>query len=712
MDENKEPNKPSLHEKAMLQFDRVQTTLKAEREQCKEDRRFCSIPGAQWEGDLSDQYENRPKFEVNKIQLSVNRIVNDYRNNKIEAKFLPKSPSEDPLAELCNGMFRADQQESDGQEAYDNAFEEAVCGGMGAFRLRNDYEDEYDEENDYQRIYIEPIFDADITVFFDLDAKRQDKSDARYAYVLNSMTPEAFEEQYPKEDISNWPNSLYSNHSFDWYAPDVVYVAEYYEVEVASDTRVYFETITGEEERLWLEDIEDEEWERLDAIGTQEVRRRKVKRKKVHKYIMSGNAILEDLGYIAGKNIPIVPVYGKRWYVENIERCMGHVRLAKDAQRLKNMQLSKLGEISSLSSVEKPILTPEQIAGHQKMWSEDNIKDYPFLLINPMTNEEGQVVAQGPIGYTKPSNIPPALAALLQVTEEDMRDILGRDGEAEQLKTHMSGTVIDKIHGRIDIRSHIFMSNFEKALKRCGEIWLDIAKEIYVEDERQVKVVESEGNMGTKQIRVSGIDPETGAVVVDNNIDDADFDMQTIVGPSSATQRDSVVNQVTSMIQFTQDPTDQQVLNAIAMMNMNGDGLSDFREYNRKKLVKMGVLQPTDRDMQEMQNQPDEPSPQDKFALGEAERAQAEAAKYRADTVKTLADAELKKAQALQIQQEMQAEATPADDGGARTLKEEELLLKAREVAENLSLKSRELDLRERDLDIKERNNSDQRRVD
>ena len=52
-----------------------------------------------------------------------------------------------------------------------------------------------------------------------------------------------------------------------------------------------------------------------------------------------------------------------------------HVRLAKDAQRLKNMQLSKLGEISSLSTVEKPIVTPEQIAGHQNMWKEDNIKD-------------------------------------------------------------------------------------------------------------------------------------------------------------------------------------------------------------------------------------------------------------------------------------------------------------------------------------------------
>ena len=123
-----------------------------------------------------------------------------------------------------------------------------------------------------------------------------------------------------------------------------------------------------------------------------------------------------NAGYIAGKCIPIVVVYGKRWFVDNIERCMGHVRLAKDAQRLKNMQLSKLGEISALSSVEKPILVPEQVAGHQMMWAEDNLKDYPYLLINPITDQNGNQAVSGPVAYTRSAAIPPAMAALLQIT--------------------------------------------------------------------------------------------------------------------------------------------------------------------------------------------------------------------------------------------------------------------------------------------------------
>ena len=65
----------NLHVEALAQFDDVQTALRDERLQCLQDRRFYSISGAQWEGPLQDQYENKPKFEVNKIALAVMRRI-------------------------------------------------------------------------------------------------------------------------------------------------------------------------------------------------------------------------------------------------------------------------------------------------------------------------------------------------------------------------------------------------------------------------------------------------------------------------------------------------------------------------------------------------------------------------------------------------------------------------------------------------------------
>ncbi len=641
----------NLHSEALAQFDDVQSALRDERLQCLQDRRFYSLAGAQWEGPLWDQYENKPKFEVNKIMLAVIRVVNEYRNNRITVDFVSKDGAEnDKLAEVCDGLYRADEQASVADEAYDNAFEEAVGGGIGAWRLRTVYEDEENDEDDRQRIRIEPIFDADSSVFFDLGAKRQDKSDAKYCFVVTSMTRQAYKDTWG-DDPTDWPKIIHQ-YEFDWCTPDVVYVAEYFKVEEKTETIRIFQAIDGTEERYTQFDFANDETleETLLAIGSREVRQKKVKRKRVRKYVLSGGRVLEDAGYIAGRCIPIVVVYGKRWFVDNVERCMGHVRLAKDAQRLKNMQLSKLGEISALSSVEKPILTPEQVAGHQVMWAEDNLKDYPYLLINPITDQNGNQAVSGPVAYTKSPQIPPAMAALLQITETDMQDILGNQQGADKMVSGMSGKAVEMIQTRVDMQSFIYMSNFAKGMKRCGEIWLSMAKEIYTEDKRKMKTIAPTGEAGVVELMQPTIDQETGAMVMANDMTSATFDVVSDVGPSSSSKKSATVRAITGMLQITQDPETAQVLTAMAMMNMEGEGLSDTNAYFRKKLLRMGVVKPTDAEAEELmaEMQGTQQDPNAIYLQAAAEEATAKAAQARASTVKTVADAELSRAKTVE----------------------------------------------------------------
>lgn len=642
---SKEQYLNKLHSDALAQFNDIQTALRDERLQCLQDRRFYSLAGSQWEGPLWDIYENKPRFEVNKIHLSVIRIINEYRNNRVTVDFTPKPGQDDKLAETCDGLYRADEKDSVADEAYDNAFEEAVGGGFGAWRLRNVYEDDEDEDNERQRILIEPIFDADSSVFFDLNAKRQDKSDARYCYVVTSMTRQSYKETWG-DDPTDWPKEIHQ-YEFDWCTPDVVYVAEYYKVEDVSETIRIFRAIDGTEERYRQADFNDDPAleETLAAIGSIEVRQRKIKTRKVHKYIMSGGRILEDAGYIAGKEIPIVPVYGKRWFVDNVERCMGQVRLAKDAQRLKNMQLSKLGEISALSSVEKPILTPEQVTGHQVMWADDNIRNYPYLLINPITGPDGSQQVSGPVAYTRSPQIPPAMAALMQITEQDMQDILGSSQQADKMVSNISGKAIEMIQTRLDMQTFIYMSNFAKGMQRCGEIWLSMARDIYVEEGRQMKTIGPNDDIGMVELMKPTVS-DAGEVVMENDLSRAKFDVNVEVGPSSTSKRAATVRALTGMMAITGDPQTKQVLQAMAMMNMEGEGISDVRDYFRKQLVRMGVVKPTEQEQEEMmvelQGQPEDPNKI--FLQAAAEEAIAKAAKARADTVKTVADAGLSRA--------------------------------------------------------------------
>ncbi len=646
----KEQRLANIHSEAMEEFDNIQSAVRDERLQCLQDRRFYSIAGAQWEGPLETQFANKPRFEVNKCHLAVIRIISEYRNNRITVDFVSKDGSEnDKLADTCDGLYRADEQASTADEAYDNAFEEAVGGGYGAWRLRAAYEDDEDPEDERQRIYIEPIYDADSSVFFDLNAKRQDKADARSCYVLTAMSMPAYKAEWG-DDPASWPKAIHQTE-FDWCTPDVVFVAEFYKVEDKKERVQIWRDIDGDEEVYRAADFEedDELLDTLTAIGSRMVREKQTKIKKVRKYIMSGGKVLEDCGYIAGKCIPIVPMYGKRWFVDNVERCMGHVRLAKDAQRLKNMQLSKLGEISALGSVEKPIVMPEQIAGHQVMWSEDNIKNYPYLLLNPITDANGQMVPSGPIGYTKAPEIPAALAALLQITEMDMQDLLGNAQAGEQIRSNISEKAVELVQNSLGMQTFIYMSNMAKSMKRSGEIWLSMSKDVLVEEGRRMKTVSPQGDVGSVEL-MKPMMTDKGQVI-ENDLSQAKFDVAVEVGPSSSSKKSATIRQLLEMLKIASDPETMQVLSSMIMMNMEGEGVDDATGYFRKKLVRMGVVQPSEEEQREMAEEAAnaQPDPNTVYLQAAAQEAEANAVKARATTIKTIADAEKSKAETAKI---------------------------------------------------------------
>ena len=352
--------------------------------------------------------------------------------------------------------------------------------------------------------------------------------------------------------------------------------------------------------------------------------------------------------------IPIVPVYGKRWVVEGVERCMGHVRLAKDAQRLYNMLLSWLAEMAGRFDVEKPILTPEQIAGHATMWAQDNVNKYPYLLINPSTDENGQRVPSGPLAYTKAPNVPPAMAALTQIAQQALSDLLGNQQAGEQMQPNMSGKAVELIQSRLDMQVYIYMSNLAKAMKRSGEVWLSIMKDIAVEDSRRMKTVASDGQPGSVVINEPAVNAKSGESYVRNSFAGAKFDVAVDVGPSSTSLRSAVVRALTGIASITDDPETKQALTLSTISSLEGEGLKDWRGWARAKAIRLGIIKPTEEEQAEMQEEQAnaKPDAQTEYLQKAAEEAAAKAIKARADTIETLAAADLKKAQTAKVESE------------------------------------------------------------
>jgi hypothetical protein len=643
----------ALHTKALKRFDAAsqgQMEIRAHAILC---RRFISIPGAMWEGPWGDQFENSIKVEIDKLSKGVDKIVTDYRANRIVPDFRPAGGSSDQdTADTLDGIHRADSYHFKAQQARDNAFEEAAAGGFGAYRLANDFADPTDRDNDAQRINPALIIvDADQRVFFDPNSKLYDKSDARFAFVLTADSREAFEEDYEGK-ASDWPEGRLQV-IYDWFTPDVVVKAEYYDVETKRENLLVFTNkLSDAEQRHWESEIETDDIADLKAQGWT-VEKQKRDRKRVRKYILSGAEVIEDCGYIAGDNIPIVPVYGKRWFVDNQERFRGHVSKRMDAQRRYNAAVSKLAETEALAPREKPIFAASQMPPHlAALWAKQEQERHPYALVEPLFDPvTGQMVSAGPIGKVEPPQLQPVTATLLQLASADLSE--ETDDGADEVVANTSAEAMDIAATRIDAKSATYLDNMAQSVQREGEIYLGMAREVYYEPGRTVETMTEEGDDGEAELHEAVTD-KNGTFRIRNDFAAGKYKVIADVTEATATRRDKTVKSAlatANVATAAQDVELAQVAILTAVMNQDGEGSTDFQKYARKRLVAMGVVEPNEDEKAAMEQAAEQQSqqPDPTMILTEAQSAALKGAamKDAASAQKIMADIINEKAAAL-----------------------------------------------------------------
>lgn len=639
----------NLHSLALEQFDDAYIAGQDDRMLAQVSRRFVMVRGEQWSWDANDDFRNKIKMEIDLVSGAVTRIINEWRKNRISARFLPKDgSSSDVLADACAGRYRADTQDSSGREARATAFDCSVNGGFGGIRLRTEIED---GKTNQQRIALEPINDPETCLYFDVNAKRKDKSDSEHAFLITPWSKRAFEKKYGS-DCSSWPAELQNKFRYMWFGDnnDVVNVAEYFVKEKYTQRVRVFKGFKDEMYEEDADDITEEKIEELLATGYVEQPEEKREVDRVAKYVMNGAKILSGPETIAGPNIPLVPQYGHRTVIKHNERFRGHVAKAMDAQIIYNLQISKVAETAASSGVEKPIFTPQQIGRHAQMWREDNVKNNAYLLLDPIQDAQGNMVPTGPIGFTKSPEVAPAVGALIALTKQDISDQLGNPENSEQMMPDQSGVALDLVQGRQDMQSYGYMDEAADAERRTAEIWLGMAAVIYdpqleENQKRKLKVIAEDGSRGQVDLSRKIQDNLTGAPVNEIDFTKAQYDIITDIGPTSASRRVAVVRTVTQVMERTVDPELQTILGHLAIMNMEGEGMTGIREYSRKKLVAMGVEKPNKQDEAEAEAAKaaadQNPDPGTVLTLAMAQESEAKAAKLQADTVKAQADTAL-----------------------------------------------------------------------
>lgn len=669
-DKPKDRDDADLIGRLLTQFDIVSSPQIAQRASSLQARRFVDIPGAQWEGEWGEQFENSIKPEVDKITKGLDKLIGDYRDNRIMVDFrAADDKASEKTAETMDGIYRADSYHFKAQQAFDNAFDEASKGGFGAWRLTTDYADPYDKDSDAQRINPGMVInDADQCVFFDPDSKLYDKSDAKFCYILTAYTVEGFRKVWGDDGLTSWPDNQWKLY-YEWYAPDIVKVAEYYEVEDREeDLLVFTHRITDDEQRWWKDELESGDISNLRAQGYK-MATRKVRRKRVHKYILSGGEVLKDCGFIAGTEIPVVPVYYKRSYTDNQERWRGYVQKRMDIQRVLNAKFGSLSEVDATTPFEVPILTPEQVQGHENAWAAGNIERHPYRLVNPVTNPDGTQTTLGPIGTLSPPQVPPVSGLLLQMALSEFGD---EDQNADEIKANTSHEAMELAATRIDAKSGIPLDNMRQSMQRGGEIYAAMMRDVYCEPGRKVDTLSPDGSDGKATLHQPAIN-DNGAYEIINDFAQGKYKVISDVTEATSTKKDKTVRACLSGAEVATGAGDQELSRAFiytAAANMDGEGMSDLQDWIRQRMLQLGLAKPTPEEAQALaqaaQNQQPDPTAQalqaqaaDLMASAQLKGAQAEKAK--ADTGQSVAATILKLAQASELGAPV--EAPPVDDG-------------------------------------------------
>lgn len=602
-------NKADLHKEMLQRHQDAVDYWQGEYKEAREDMEFAFVPDKQWDEWMRTTRMGRPCYTVNKLRQAMKQITNDQRQNRPQAKVRPAEGGDEELAEVRQGLIRGIDSQLDAQRAVDTAFQFAVGGGFGVWRLTTSYQDDGGFDQVIQREEIQNPY----SVLFDPSAKKKDRRDARFAFIDSDFARGVFRARWPKAKMVSVSST--TEKTRDWWGERDVRVSEYWykttetvQIVLMSDGAVY----DADEVELILDE--------LAATGITEQRRRYVERDKVWHSIVSGAEILEGPNEWAGRFIPIVPVWGEILSLEGRDKFFGAVRFAKDPQKMLNYQSSTLIEYVGDQPYSPFIGSASSVEGYAEAWQAMRTSRAPLLLFNDK-DENGQPLQ--PPQRQSPPAFPAALANLVGMSSDDIKATTGiYDASLGARSNETSGRAILARQREGDVANFDYMDNLAYALKYDFEITNDLITAVY-DTERQVRILGEDGAEKVVAVNQVVIDQQTGVEVTLNDMSSGRFDIAVTVGPSYTTQR---MEAAEALMQLSNDPSPLGMIAKMGFLeSLDAPGLDHLKKAARKMLVAQGLLEPEEG---EQPPPPPQPNPED---VAGAEKDAAMAAKYGAE---------------------------------------------------------------------------------
>lgn len=542
-----------------------------------EDIKF--IAGDQWPEDIKAfrTQAKRPIITVNRCPQMVRNVTNDQKLNRPSIKVYPCDDKADvDTAKIFQGLIRQIENESNAEQAYDTAHENAAKRSYGYWRVVTEYESPTSLK---QKILIKRIRNPN-SVLLDPFHKEKDGSDANWGFVFEDIPKEEFTNEYPDSEISeagDW--KVAGQNDMLWVGDNTVRIAEYFtrewqddellEVKINDGTKSTAETILKSQAKESLQKYLD------NGISvTMTGKSRKTRIPVIEWYKIDGSTV-HDENIFPGNYIPIIPCYGEEHDIDGKVVYESVIRHSKDSQRMYNYLKSTAAETIALAPKSPYIVAEGQIPKqYENMWRNANTANYSYLVYK-QTDIEGN---QAPPPQRQ--SFEPPIQAVTQAALMESEDIKNTSGITDSAmgnrSNETSGLAINARAQQSQKNTYHLTDNVNLSIKHTGRILVDIIPIVY--DTAQAVRILGEDNEG-EIVKINEVFEYKGETRT-FDFSRGKYDVYVDSGPGFATKRQEAQSAMLEMAQSV--PQIMQVAPDLVIRAFDWSGAQEMAERLKK----------------------------------------------------------------------------------------------------------------------------------
>ena len=614
-----------------------------QRETVAEQKSFCLEKDGQWDSRSISLMKDRYRGTFDQVSPILDQITGEMDESEYAISVSPSGgDATEDTADTLSGLVRNIENISNAKQLYSQVGQSVVMAGLDGFEITQGYLDANTFDQD---LLFKPVSDWFKSVWFDLGAVKQDKSDAKWAVKLRELPQGSYNEQFPKGSGLSVGDSIITtvDNKFDSVTVGRIYYKKPIKIELARMTNGAVYVVDDKFNALLDERA-------AQGITVEANRTRKSWR--VWSRLFDGKEWLTEEEETVFSYIPLIPAYGNYSILDTKNIYFGKTLKLIDPQRGLNFAISAGAEDVAMSPNDSIWMTKEQARGED--YSKMNVDRKAIRFYNHQDGQMPPSKMGAGMGNPGLQNAAATFQGLLQKTGNMDDPSMGQNPGLQ------SGMAVNALVAQSNNGNVKWFKSMEICICHAYKVLVDAIPRVY-DATRQQRILSEDGTSKTITLNTQELDVQTGQYIDTNDLSRGTYDATCSMGAAFSNRQEKTTQTLLDMMSV--DPTFIEIGRDVFYKNQTDPGMQTLADRARAMGIESGIIKPdeyTPEEEQEQQmlaeQQAQQPPPEDPMMVA----AQAEMLKAQAEM-----KGEENKAQEIQIKgQEVQVKMQEAQIKG------------------------------------------------